>query len=108
VAAPVERVALPDDQPALFQPVEQRNQPARIDRQGIGDRSLCLPNALREDRENAVVVQLEACLLHRGDRLCLEGEPEPREQEPATRDQFLRHPVNRADRMICGKSCHVE
>ena len=32
VAAPVERVALPDDQAALLEPVEQRDQPARIDR----------------------------------------------------------------------------
>ena len=63
-------------------------------------------DALGEDREQAVVVELAAGLLDQLDRLALEAEAEPREQEAAAGDQLLGDAVDRAvDRL--GR-CHVE
>ena len=69
VAAPVVRVALPRDQAALLERVEQRDEPAGVERERVGDRRLRLARALGEDREQAVVVELEAGLLEPRDRL---------------------------------------
>jgi hypothetical protein len=52
--------------------------------------------ALGEDRQDAVVVDLEAGLFELRDRLPLEPEAESREQEAAACDQLLRDPMNRA------------
>ena len=85
VAAAVLRVALAHDQVALLERVEQRDEPARVERERVGDRRLRLAVALGEDRQDAVVVELEAGLLGSRDRLRLEPHAEPREQEPAAR-----------------------
>ena len=95
VAAPVLRVALPHDQAPLLERVEQADQPAAVECERVGDRRLRLLGALGEERQHAVVVDLEAGLLELRDRLRLEPEAEPREQEAAARDQFLRDPMNR-------------
>ena len=91
------RVALPHDQLPLLERVEQRHEAARIERQRGGDRRLRLADALVEDREDAVVVQLEPCLLGSGDRLRLEAHAEPREQKTAALRQFLRDPLHGAN-----------
>ena len=62
VAAAVLRVALPRDQIPLLERVEQGDEPARVERERVGDRGLRLAGALAEDREDAVVVELEAGL----------------------------------------------
>ena len=63
VAPAVLRVALAHDQAALLERVEQRDEPARVERERVGDRRLRLAVALGEDRQDAVVVELEARLL---------------------------------------------
>ena len=69
VAPPVLRVAPTGDQAALLERVEHRDEPARVDVQRVGDRRLGLGDALGQDREDAVVVVLEALLLEERDRL---------------------------------------
>ena len=69
VPAAVERVALAHDQVARLELVEQRDEPARIDLQRVGDRRLGLACPLGQDGEDAVVVQLVAGLLDARDRL---------------------------------------
>ena len=87
-------VPLPEDQAALLERVEQGNEPAGIDTQRSGDRSLRLADALGEDRQDAVVVKLEAGLLRGGDRLRLEAEAEPGQEETAARRKLLGDPRN--------------
>ena len=108
VAAPVVRVSLSRDQAALLERVEERDEPAGIERERVGDRCLRLTGALGEDRQDAVVVGVEPFFFDSFSRLRFEGEAEPGEQEAAAGDEFLRHPVNRADRAFSGRSCHRE
>ncbi len=96
VAAPVLRVALPLDQAALLERVEEGDKPARVERERVGNRRLRLADPLVEDRQHAVVVDLEARLLEACDRLPLEAEAEPAEEETAACDQLLRNPMNRS------------
>ena len=65
VAAPVVRVALPVDEAALLERVEERDEAARVEPERVGDRRLRLAVALGEDRQDAVVVELVAGLLER-------------------------------------------
>jgi hypothetical protein len=63
VAAAVVGVTLTRDHVALLERVEHRDEPAWIDRQRLGDPRLRHPGAFAEDREDAVVVELEAGFL---------------------------------------------
>src|SRR5579871_6005763 len=63
VAAAILRVALAGDQLARLEAVEQRDEAARVERHRVGDRRLRDARALAEDREDAVVVELESGLL---------------------------------------------
>ena len=71
--APVVRVPLTLDQPALFERVQDSDQLAAVQPERIGDRGLGFPGLFAEEGEDAVVVETEAGLLDFCDRLRFEG-----------------------------------
>src|SRR5262249_29166543 len=96
VAAPIVRVALPDDEAALLERVEECDETARVEPERVGDRRLRLAVALGEDGQDAVVAELLAGLLDAGGRLRLYVHAEACEQEAAALGELLCHPSHRA------------
>jgi len=94
VSPPVEGVALPVDEPALLEGVENAHEAARVDAERAGDRRLGLAVAFAEDREDAVVVRLEALRLDPLERRGLEAVPEAGEEEAAVLDELPREPLD--------------
>src|SRR5262245_5150123 len=76
LAAAVVRVAPPLDQPTLLEPVQQADELAAVEAQGVRDRRLRLAGAFGEQRQHAVVVGAEADLFELLDRALLELPPE--------------------------------
>ena len=90
VAAPVLRVAAPLDQPTLLEAVEQADELAPVELEGVGDRGLCLGRALRQQGEDAVVVEARARGLQLVDRPPLDLEAEAAQHDDRARDELER------------------
>ena len=94
VAAPVLRVALPDDQSSRLERVEHRDQAARVEAERVPDRRLRLTGALGEDGEEAAV---DAAPSPRprppSIALALKPVAEARQQEAGAGEQLLGDPV---------------
>src|SRR5512133_2859828 len=90
MAAAVIRVALPLDQAALLELVEQADELAAVVAEGVGDRALRLVRPLVERDQDPVVVRVEAFLLVCLHPTLFRGEAQSLEQECAGSDQLLR------------------
>src|SRR5438477_2955722 len=90
MAAPVVGVALALDEALLLELVEEPDERPAVVAQCVGDRRLRLGHTFVEQRENRVVVRIQALLLVDLERAALGGEAEPLEQEDVRRDQLGR------------------
>jgi hypothetical protein len=86
VAAPVVRVSLAFDDALLLELVQEADERAPVVAERVRDRGLRLGQARVEQREDRVVVRVEALLLVHLLRPALGGEAEALEQEETRRD----------------------
>ncbi len=89
VAATVAGVAAALDEAALLELVEQADELTAVVGERVGDRALRLARSLVQDREDGVVLRVEAGARVRLHRLVLGREAEPLEQERCRGDQLL-------------------
>ena len=93
VAAAVAGIATALDQSMFLERVEQPDQLAAVELQGVGDRRLRVAGALLEQREDRVVVRAEPGLLELLERPGLDRHAQSREQERRAREQLGGHAV---------------
>ena len=108
MAPAVVGVALALDEPMLFELVEQADERAAVVAECVRDRGLRLRHALVEQREDRVVVRVEALLLVDLERAALGGEAKPLEQEDVRRHQLGGKPRGRLCIDLCVNAHLVE
>lgn len=95
VPASIAWVALALHEAALLERVQDPDQLAAVELEGVGDRGLRLPGLFAEEGEHAVVVEAEPGLLDFRDRLGLEAVADAGEEEGGVCDQLLGEPGRR-------------
>ena len=92
MAPAVLRVARALHEAPLLQRIEEADELAAIDAEGIGDRRLGLALALVEERQDAVVVRAEPQIVEFLHRAALARAAHPAQEESGAGEQLLGQP----------------
>jgi hypothetical protein len=89
MATPVVRIALPFDEAALLELVEEPDQLAAVVAEGVGDLALRLWCTLADDEENRMVIRVQPLCFVGFERALLDGKAQALQQERRRPDELI-------------------